>query len=103
MPKNKFDIIVSNPPYINRSEETLLEAQVKDFEPHLALFCNSQDEIYEQIGTYALNHLNESGYLYMELHENYDPLKAGVISGFKKQEILKDYSGKIRFLRAGTE
>ena len=57
-----FDIIVSNPPYILHAEKALMEGNVLDFEPHLALFVDNDDALifYEEIADFALKHLEST-------------------------------------------
>lgn len=101
----KFDLIVSNPPYIAETEKTQIEKNVLDFEPHLALFAPSNDALifYKKIiekSTSGL--LQNNGSLFFEIH--YD--KAGQIknllanAGFKNIEIKKDFFGKNRMVKA---
>ncbi|MFO0357136.1 MAG: peptide chain release factor N(5)-glutamine methyltransferase [Sphingobacteriaceae bacterium] len=100
-----FDLIVSNPPYIKRSEEEQIHKNVKDHEPHLALFVESEDAIvfYKRIIDFSLINLNTGGKLYFELN----PLTAEDVKGyavasnsFNSVELFKDMSGNLRFLKA---
>ncbi len=102
---NTFDVIVSNPPYIKRSEETSLSKHVVDFEPSLALFVEGGDAIifYKRIIELCEKFLNPNGKLYFELN----PLTANEVKLyaensrlFKNTELMKDMSGNIRFLKA---
>jgi release factor glutamine methyltransferase len=101
----RFDVIVSNPPYILRSEKQHMEKQVLEHEPHLALFVEGTDPIlfYRKIIEHSSVLLNPGGKLYFELN----PLTAQELetlaknSGlFKEVSLLKDMSGKQRFLKA---
>ncbi len=101
----RFDVMVSNPPYILRSESTQMEKQVLEHEPHLALFVEGRDPIlfYRKIIEHCSVLLNPGGKLYFELN----PLTAqevktlAIASGLiKEATLLKDMSGKERFLRA---
>ncbi|MBS1781881.1 MAG: peptide chain release factor N(5)-glutamine methyltransferase [Bacteroidetes bacterium] len=69
----KFDVIVSNPPYIPESESELLDQNVRDFEPSLALFVPSEDSLlfYRVIAKFALTHLQSSGKIYFEVHQDF--------------------------------
>ena len=100
-----FDVIISNPPYIKASEKELMTKPVLDNEPHLALFVNGNDDIifYKKIIDLCKEKLNTNGKLYFELN----PLTAGNVlqyaqqsKSFKEVKILKDMSGKERFLKA---
>ena len=66
-----FDIIVSNPPYIHRSEESTMDKQVIDFEPLIALFPDGHDHLifYRALCDFAKDHLISEGTLYCEINE----------------------------------
>ena len=68
----KWDVIVSNPPYIPASEQRYLHKNVTDFEPHLALFVQDNDPLifYRKIAEFALSHLTAGGRLYVEIHQS---------------------------------
>lgn len=102
---NKFDLMVSNPPYVLRSESEKMEKQVLDHEPHLALFVEGQDPIlfYRKIIEHCSSLLSPGGKLYFELN----PLTANQVELFAKDSglyseihLIKDISGKTRFLKA---
>lgn len=69
----KFDIIVSNPPYILPSEADTIEPHVKEFEPANALYVSNDDplQFYKAIESFAKNRLNERGNLFFELHSRF--------------------------------
>jgi release factor glutamine methyltransferase len=101
----KFDCIISNPPYVLHSEAINMEKRVLDFEPSLALFVEENDPIifYKKIIDLCLNSLSENGFLFFELN----PLFANDVMNyadsanlFKTIEVIKDMSGKQRFLKA---
>lgn len=100
----KWDIIVSNPPYIPVKEKTLMSDNVLKYEPHLALFVPDEDPLlfYRKIGEYASRHLNSGGKLYFELNEFYAEATKELISsmGFKDVDVLNDLTGKPRILSA---
>jgi release factor glutamine methyltransferase len=100
-----FDVIISNPPYIKFDEKDQLSKNVTDNEPHIALFVNGADDIlfYKKIIDLCKQKLNSGGKLYFELN----PLTAEDVLAyannskiFKHTELIKDMSGKLRFLRA---
>ncbi|MBS1739057.1 MAG: peptide chain release factor N(5)-glutamine methyltransferase [Bacteroidetes bacterium] len=68
-----FDVIVSNPPYIPETESEMLDQNVRDFEPSLALFVPSEDSLlfYRVIAQFALSHLSTRGKLYFEVHQDF--------------------------------
>lgn len=96
-----FDIIISNPPYILEDERANLDKEVKDYEPSLALFCESTSSMFTAIHDFALKHLPVNGQLYLELHEDH---ATEVLQTFSTQNwsasVMKDYGNKDRFLAA---
>ena len=101
---SKYDIIVSNPPYICDKEKELMEKNVLEHEPHLALFVPDNDPLlfYRAIAKYAIDALKPDGMLFFELNpiyaENTESLLLDL--GFKHTELKKDQYGKLRFLKA---
>jgi len=69
----KYDIIVSNPPYVLESQRKYMSKNVLDYEPKLALFVKNDDPLkfYKAILDFAKNSLNENGKIYFEINENY--------------------------------
>lgn len=102
--KEEWDLIVSNPPYIQDHEKSVMGNSVLGFEPHIALFLPDRDPvgIYQSIGNFAEKHLSESGYLLLELNEfTVDLVEEEIKSmSFAKVEILEDMQGKKRILKA---
>jgi release factor glutamine methyltransferase len=100
----RFNIIISNPPYIPLREKALMPQQVLENEPHLALFTTDEDPLifYRKIAEFAHNHLHEEGYLFFECNEfNVEEVKEVVLKiGFIQVEIKKDMQGKDRMIRA---
>ena len=96
----KFDIIVSNPPYIPGSEKSLMHKNVLDFEPDLALFVENQDPLifYRQITKAAISHLKPNGALLFECNEfnAQQVLTLMLEQGFTDIELRKDLQGKDR-------
>ena len=70
-PHSSFDCILSNPPYIPIKDKESIDRQVKDFEPHIALFSKSATEFYERVFQLALDCLNPNGFLLLELNQYY--------------------------------
>lgn len=71
--EKKFDIIVSNPPYISEEEQVKMDKSVIDHEPKIALFvANNQPLIfYDSILNFAHNHLSDNGLIFVEINEFY--------------------------------
>ena len=102
----KFDIIVSNPPYIPFKEKMNMQVQVKNFEPAIALFVTDEDPLifYRTIARLGKQYLNPNGQLFFEMH--YDQGKA-LLALFDEMgyhaELRQDMFGKDRMLRAGLK
>lgn len=99
----KFDIIVSNPPYVRESEKPELHANVKDFEPDTALFVPDEDPLmfYRAIALVAASNLNKGGTLYLEINEYLGKETVELLRnmGFNKIELRKDFRGKPRMIK----
>ncbi|MDE6138296.1 MAG: peptide chain release factor N(5)-glutamine methyltransferase [Candidatus Gastranaerophilales bacterium] len=89
----KFDMIVSNPPYIPPKLKETIQKEVS-FEPDLALYTTDEKglEFYEKITSDAKNFLNEDGYLMFELGlgQSQDVAEIMDKNGFKEIKVLKD-------------
>ena len=98
----KWDVIVSNPPYIPASEQRYLHKNVTDFEPHLALFVQDNDPLifYRKIAEFALSHLTAGGRLYVEIHQSLGQQCCQLLEsmGFQSVELRKDLSGNDRMI-----
>ena len=101
-PNQKFDIIVSNPPYITKSESPSLQKQVIEFEPHLALFVENDNPFlfYDKITEFAKQHLNPNGKLYFEINQKYGPAIQTLLieNNFGEVRILKDINQNERMV-----
>lgn len=100
--QTKVDLIVSNPPYITQQEATQMHPNVLQWEPHTALFVKENPlEFYIAIASLATNILNDKGYVFLELNPDYAFQVAQCFTekGFTQVEIVKDISGKERFLK----
>lgn len=101
-PDTKFDIIVSNPPYVDDSEAKDMEKNVLDFEPHEALFVRDNNPLvfYKRIAEIAQQSLLERGEVYLEINPRHVSELMGLMTeyGFHDIEVLKDSAGKDRFL-----
>jgi len=102
--REKFDLIVSNPPYIMEHEKTSISANVLNYEPHLALFVPYDEPLlfYNAIADFAQQKLAPQGMLFLEIN----PLCATAIidmlhdKGFTHTNLIRDLSGKNRFIKA---
>jgi release factor glutamine methyltransferase len=99
----KFDIVISNPPYIPIAEKELMDKNVISYEPHLALYVPDEKPLlfYEAIALFSKMHLAENGKVFMEVHENLANEVANVFSEHQFQtEIKKDIFEKERMVMA---
>lgn len=103
----KYDIIVSNPPYIPNREKTLMHDNVLNNEPHLALFVEDDKPLifYEAIADFALQNLVVGGKVYVEINEFYgqETKLCFEKKGFRKVTLLKDMEGKERMIKASID
>jgi release factor glutamine methyltransferase len=102
---HRSSLIISNPPYVLKSEAEQMEKRVLSHEPHLALFVEDADPIifYKRIIDLCETYLEKNGLLYFELNPLYaDAVNDYAIASnlFIFSEILLDMSGKQRFLKA---
>lgn len=102
--KEKYDIIVSNPPYIVEKEKKNMCANVLDYEPHLALFIPDDEPLkfYKAISEYAFDSLTNQGKLYFEINPIFSDKLTDMLSsqGWSDIQIYPDMYGKKRFARA---
>ena len=95
---DKFDIIVSNPPYIDRKDEVTMQDNVLKYDPHLALFAEEEGMyFYRKIIEQANDYLNENGVMFFEI--GYDQkdkiIKLADMNGFSA-EVYRDINGRDR-------
>ena len=102
--KEKFDVIVSNPPYITNKEKKLMSNNVKSFEPHSALFVEDDNPLffYKNILDFSISNLKSKGFLYLEINENFykEVLKLLKDKGFYDIKLKKDFRLKYRMIKA---
>ena len=99
----KFDLIISNPPYIPIKEKDNLQNEVQKFEPHLALFAQDENgiEFYEKIINNAKKFLKKDGFIAFELGISQSNLVKELLQKeFKNIEIIKDLQGIERVITA---
>jgi len=103
----KWDIIVSNPPYVLESEKAEIQPNVLDNEPHLALFVPDNDPLlfYRSIAQFSLRQLKPEGKLYFEINRQYGKATIDLLAeyGFTDIELRKDISGNDRMVKAGPQ
>ena len=96
----KYDVIISNPPYIGIDENTEIEDSVKGFEPNIALFSPTSDALifYRKIAKDCENHLNENGLFFLEINQKLGNETLELFKNFSESELVKDLSGNDRFV-----
>ena len=98
----KFDIIVSNPPYVMDKEKALMRTNVLEHEPHLALFVSDNDPLvfYRAVADWAVKLLKKGGYGIVEINEALGEQTAEVFraAGFAEVNVLKDLTERDRFV-----
>ncbi|MDE3235741.1 MAG: peptide chain release factor N(5)-glutamine methyltransferase [Bacteroidota bacterium] len=99
----KFNIIVSNPPYIKYREKNDMRQHVVNYEPHQALFVTDDDPLifYRNIALFSKEHLLANGEIYLELNEMLGKETEALFQSFSFNTVLKkDMQGKDRMLKA---
>jgi release factor glutamine methyltransferase len=98
----RYNLIVSNPPYVLHSEKEAMQPNVVGHEPHLALFVNDEDPLlfYRAIMRIGRTNLEPGGELYFEINERKgdELLELSNEMGYSKAELVKDINGKNRIL-----
>jgi release factor glutamine methyltransferase len=100
----RFDVIVSNPPYVRNSEKLLMQKNVLDYEPALALFVEDSDPLkfYRAIAGFSREHLKPGGTLFLEINEALASETAGLLEsmGFSEIIVKQDIRDKNRMIKA---
>ncbi len=98
----KYDIIVSNPPYVRNIEKQEMKRNVLEYEPHLALFVDDTDALlfYRKISQLALKSLAPNGKLFFEINQYLGKETVELLEqiGFKNIELRKDLMGNDRMI-----
>lgn len=99
-----FDIVVSNPPYVTESEKEFMKRNVLDYEPHIALFVPDADPLrfYRAIALQSVRTLIHHGWLWFEINEAFGSDVVNLLKsiGFVHVELINDFRGKPRFVKA---
>ena len=99
----KFDVIVSNPPYVRHLEKREIKSNVLDNEPHLALFVDNDNplQFYKTITQFAVSNLKQHGELYFEINQYLGEETKQVLIDldFEKIELIKDLNSNDRILK----
>ena len=101
--EGRFDLIVSNPPYIMESQKQDMRPNVLEYEPGLALFVPDGDPLlfYRAVEHWASQLLSEDGAGFVEINEDLGPQTAALFTdaGWKEVLQIQDFYGKTRFVR----
>ena len=99
----KFDLIISNPPYIPKKDKPSLQKEVRDFEPEIALFTNDDEgiDVYQKIISEADKYLNKGGYLMFEIGYNQGKLLEKLFENtvFCDFQIIQDLDNNDRIVQ----
>lgn len=100
----KYDIIVSNPPYVRNSEKKEMKNNVLNYEPGLALFVDDKNPLlfYKKIAELGLGNLANNGSLYFEINQylGNETLLLMEQLGYRNLSLKKDIFGNDRFIKA---
>ena len=103
-PGMKYDVIVSNPPYIAEKEKRHMDRNVLEWEPSIALFVPDEDVLlfYRRIAQLGRSMLKEGGALYYEINQAYgqETVKMLLSMGYQSVELRKDAWGNDRMIKA---
>ena len=98
----RFDVIVSNPPYIPVSDRNSMHRNVTDYEPSLALFVPDDDSLwcYEAVARLGRQTLNPNGRIYVETYHDFHEELTAMFqqSGFTNVQSIRDLNGRLRFV-----
>jgi len=102
----KFDVIVSNPPYVRNLEKEEIKKNVLDYEPHLALFVDDNDALifYRKIAELAKKNFLENGKLYFEINQYLGKEMTDLLEkmNFKNIELRKDIYDNDRMMKGSV-
>jgi release factor glutamine methyltransferase len=95
-----INVLVSNPPYVPKTEQPNLQREVRDYEPHVALFGGPSGlEIYQRLIGEAARVLRPHGWLLLELgYNSLDPVRAMLEHGWSDIDVIADLAGFPRVL-----
>lgn len=96
----KWDVIVSNPPYVLNSEKEYMKRNVTDYEPNGALFVPDDDPLifYKAITDFASRNLSSKGRLYFEINQKFAQEIVALLVDFENIRVVKDIHGADRMI-----
>lgn len=102
--ERRFDVIVSNPPYIPASDRVMMHKNVVDYEPEAALFVPDDDKLwcYRAIARLAQRTLTHGGRIYVETYHDFHEELTEMFHqyGFSDAQSVRDLNGRLRFMEA---
>jgi release factor glutamine methyltransferase len=97
----KFDFVISNPPYVGESEADKVQKQVREFEPKIAVFCGAEGmDIYRRLIPQAKEALNPGGWLVTEIGYSSEPNVRELLAGWADVQVTPDLQGIPRVIAA---
>lgn len=102
---SRWDVIVSNPPYVLDSEREYMKRNVTHYEPHTALFVDDSDPLifYRAIARFAATHLKPKGRLYFEINQRFAEETVELLTDFEHVRIMKDIHGANRIVSCNAK
>ena len=99
----KYDVIVSNPPYVTENEKSLMKKNVLNFEPDLALFIDDNEPLkyYLEIINFSKYGLKSKGFIFFEINKRFSSqLKTKMLNSKLNSSVINDFAGFPRFIKA---
>lgn len=106
IPDPPYSLIVSNPPYVPVEEMEEMQREVRDYEPHVALFAGRDPLLfYRKFAETLRTTLRSGGYIGMEIHAQFGPevAKLFVDNGWRNVMVKQDLAGMDRFVVASVD
>lgn len=105
--EGKWDIVVSNPPYVLESEKALMSDNVLRYEPASALYVSDENPLlyYKALAEIASENLATNGVLWAEINENKgeELKKLFKSAGYESVDVIQDFRSRDRFIRVGAK
>lgn len=102
MRRGSIDVLVSNPPYVPQTDRPALQREVRDYEPHIALFAGPSGlDVYERLTEQARTVLRPGGWLLLELgYNSLEPVRELLSGDWVDIEVRSDLAGIPRVIEA---
>jgi release factor glutamine methyltransferase len=97
----RFDFVVSNPPYVSEADSESLQPEVRDFEPHAALFAGPTGlDVIQRLIPQAQRALKCGGWLVIEIGQGQEKMVDSELIEWKNRTFVKDLQGIARVVQA---